>query len=160
MSAAKQIYNYEQEMMHEVQNVQELMSRSPTGRVMMEASIRMAGTEDMKQLMVLIGDPRVHEDERMLLAQYMGEMLKRDPLRGMKLYADYLRNVAGKPEYAAKRDYYLAISDAAMDVDATIEYREYIESYRKFEVDKSPEAVAARQATEVMQDKMKAWAEE
>lgn len=158
MSAAKE-YNYEEEMMHEVHRVQELMAKSPTGQAMMEASMRMSSTDEMNRLMVLVGDPRVNEEERMLLAQYMADMLKRDPIRGMKLYAKYLKEVAEQPKYKSRRDYYLAVSEAALVVNNTAEYKEYIDSYKKFEDDHSPEAIAARQATEEMQERMREWAE-
>lgn len=158
MSAEKMI-SYEEDMMKEVQNVQNLMAKSVTGQKMMEASVAMAGTEPMGTLMALISDPEILEEERMLLAQYMGEMLKRDPIRGMGLYAEYLKEVAENPQFSSKRDYYLAVSDAAYAVSETAEYKEYVESYRDFENDNSPEATNARQATETMQGKMRQWAE-
>ncbi len=157
--SAEKMANYEQDMMQEVQKVQELMAKSESGQKMMEASVNMAATEAMSALMSLIGDPNVLEEERMLLAQYMGEMLKRDPMRGMTLYAGYLKDVAANPQFAAKRDYYLAVSDAAIAVDATSEYQLYIAAYKTFEADASPEAAEAREATEVMQGKMRQWAE-
>lgn len=157
--SAEKMANYEQDMMQEVQRVQELMAKSETGQKMMEASVNMAATDSMSALMSLIGDPKVLEEERMLLAQYMGEMLKRDPMRGMALYAQYLKEVANQPQFAGKRDYYLAVSDAALAVNETTEYQEYIVAYRVFEEDTAPEAADAREATEVMQSKMRKWAE-
>ncbi len=159
MSAVEKLASYEDEMMQEVQLVQELMAKSATGQKMMEASIGMAGTQQMNELMVLIGDPSIREEERMLLAQYMGEMLKRDPSQGMVMYADYLKTVAANPQYASRKDYYLLVSAAATAVDKTQEYQDYIIAYKEFEEDKSPEAQAAREATEAMQAKMRQWAE-
>src|SRR4051812_7839983 len=114
MSAVENLANYEEEMMQEVQHVQELMAKSPSGQKMMESSVIMAGTVEMNDLMVLIGDPSIREEERMLLAQYMGEMLKRDPMRGMLMYSEYLKTIAANPQYATRKDYYLAVSDAAI----------------------------------------------
>ncbi len=159
MSAVEKIAAHQDDMMKEVQLVQELMSKTPTGQKMMATSVAMAGTQEMNDLMTLIGDPAIREEERMLLAQYMGEMLKRDPKNGMQLYAQYLKSVAENPQYADRKDFYLAMSDTALAVNGTAEYQEYIIAYGEFESDKSVEAKAAREATEAMQAKMREWAE-
>lgn len=159
MSAVEKLANHEDEMMKEIQHVQELMAKSLTGQEMMDRSIDMAGTDQMTALMVLIGDPNVSEKERMLLAQYMGEMLKRDPVEGMIMYSDYLKSTAENPQYAARRDYYLSLSDAALAVHESSAYQAYIIAYKEFENDKSAAAQEAREATEAMQAKMRQWAE-
>jgi hypothetical protein len=159
MSAVENLASHEDDMMQEVQKVQELMAKSESGQKMMEASVAMAGTQEMNDLMVLIGNPEVSEEERMLLAQYMGEMLKRDAKKGMLMYSEYLKSVAANPDYAERKDYYLSVSDAAIAVDATESYQEYIVAYQKFEEDASEEAKSAREATETMQSKMREWAE-
>ncbi len=159
MSAVEKLAEYQDEMMQEVQRVQDLMAQSPTGQRMMETSIAMAGTEAMNNLMALIGDQSIREEERMLLAQYMGEMLKRDAARGMLMFSEYLKSVAANPQYAARREYYLSVGDAAQAVHNTPEYQAYIVAYAQFERDTTPQAAAARKATEEMQEKMKKWAE-
>lgn len=159
MSAVEKLSAHQDEMMQEVQKVQELMAKSATGQKMMQASVAMAGTKEMNDLMALIGDPGVSEEERMLLAQYMGEMLKRDPKNGMLAYSAYLKSVAANPDYASRKDYYISVGGAAEAVNDTKEYQEYIVAYNEFETDTSEEAKAARQATEEMQLKMRQWAE-
>ncbi len=160
MSAVEKLASYQDEMLQEVQHVQSLMEKTPSGQRMMESSIAMAGTAAMNSLMALIGDQSIREEERMLLAQYMGEMLKRDAAKGMLMFAEYLKSVAANPQYAARREYYLSIGYAAQDVHNTPEYQEYIVAYAEFERDTTPEAAAARKATEDMQEKMRKWAQE
>lgn len=159
MSAVEKLSAHQDEMMQEVQKVQELMAKSATGQKMMQSSVAMAGTQAMNDLMALIGDPGISEEERMLLAQYMGEMLKRDPKNGMVMYSEYLKSVAANPDYASRKDYYTAVSNAALAVNSTQEYQDYIVAYNEFENDSSEEAKAAREATEEMQAKMRQWAE-
>ena len=86
MSVVEKLAGHEDDMMKEIQNVQDLMAKSAIGKKMMEESVAMASTAEMNALMVLLGNPDVSEQERMLLAQYMGEMLKRDPVNGMVMF--------------------------------------------------------------------------
>jgi hypothetical protein len=143
----------------EVTRMQQLMSKSQTGVRMLQTSQEMAMSDEMMGLMEIIGNPDVPEDERMKLAQYMGEMLKMDPANGLYEYANYLEGVANEPAYAVRKDYYNSIAEASRAVNDTQVYKDYIVAYTEFENDNSPEAQAARVATEEMQRKMKQWAE-
>ena len=158
MSVVENIAEHSNDIETEVQKMQELMMKSETGSKMLEASQEMAMSEEMIGLMEIIGDPEIPEEERMVLAEYMGEALKHDPVTGLDQYADYLDGVAADPAYAARKDYYMTISQAARSVNATEVYQKYIVAYTEFEDDKSPEAEAARKATEEMQKKMQQWA--
>jgi hypothetical protein len=159
MSVVENISNHASDIEAEVMRMQELMSKSPTGLKMLQASQEMATSDEMMGLMEIIGNPKVPEDERMKLAQYMGEMLKQDPANGLYQYAKYMETVANNPVYAVRKDYYLSIANAAVAVNDTVVYKDYITAYNEFENDNSPEASAARVATEEMQQKMKQWAE-
>jgi hypothetical protein len=139
--------------------MQELMVKSATGITMLEASQAMATSDEMMGLMELIGNPEIPEAERMTLAQYMGDMLKKDAANGLYQYANYMETVANDPVYAIRKDYYLSIANASKAVNDTEIYKDYIVAYNAFENDNTPEAQAARIATEEMQKKMKQWAE-
>ncbi len=159
MSLVDNIANHANDIEAQVLKMQELMTKSQTGKKMLESSQEMATSDEMMLLMEIIGNPDVSEQERMLLAQYMGEMLKQDPENGLEEYAKYLEGVVQDPTYSKRKDYYLSIADAARAVNETEVYRKYIKSYSAFENDNSPEAKAAREATEEMQRKMKEWAQ-
>jgi hypothetical protein len=159
MSVVENMSNHSNDIQAEVMHMQELMSKSDTGIKMLQTSQEMAMSEEMMALMEIIGNPDVPEDERMKLAQYMGEMLKLDPANGLYEYAKYLEGVANDAAYAVRKDYYLSIASASRAVNDTETYKDYIVAYNEFENDNSPEAKAARVATEEMQRKMKQWAE-
>ena len=158
MSVVNKLTEHQDELMQEVLNVQDLMDKSATGASMLAASVSVAQTDEMKHLMALLGSPDVDEEERILLSQYMGEMLKRDAANGMGNFADYLRQTAKNPKYAAHAGYYLEIADAAHAVGSSALYGKYIAAYNEFEIDASPEALAAKQASADMQQKMQQWA--
>ncbi len=158
-SVVERMASHSDDIQTEVARMQDLMSKSDTGLRMLQTSQEMAMSDEMMGLMEVIGNPDIPEDERMTLAQYMGDMLKHDPENGLFAYADYLENVAADPAYAVRKDYYLTIAGASRAVNATDVYKDYIVAYNAFENDNSPEAAAARQATEEMQRKMKQWAE-
>jgi hypothetical protein len=126
---------------------------------MLEKSAQMAASEEMNALMAILGNEGISEEERLTLSQYMGEIMKSDITNGMAMFAEYLKSTAEKPEFASRTDYYLELAKAAQDVNNTKVYQEYIVSYKAFEEDKSPEADAARKATEEMQAQMRKWAE-
>lgn len=157
-SVADNVSKRQEELVEEVERVQKSMSRSPSGRRMVYASQQMAASSEMIELMALIGDPSVTEAERTLLAQYMGEMLKADPENGLVNFSKYLDGVAADPVYAVRKDYYLAVSQASLNLHGTEIYQDYIAAYQDFESDNSPQARAARKATEDMQEKMRSWA--
>jgi len=159
MSIVEKLAAHQDEMMQAVQNVQELVGRTKSGAKMLEVSADMAGSEEMTNLMATFGNQDVAEEERATLAQYMSDMMKRDLSNGMLMFAEYLKNAAKKPEFVSRADYYLSLADAAVNVNSAEIYQEYLTAYREFEEDKSPEAVAARKATEEMQEKMRGWAE-
>lgn len=159
MSLVENIANHAEDIEAQVQRMQELMMKSQSGMKMLQASQEMATSDEMMGLMEIIGNPEISEEERMLLAQYMGEMLKQDPENGLEEYAKYLEGVSSDPQYKKRRDYYLSIAGASRAVNETEVYRSYIQAYNVFESDSSPEAKAAREATEEMQRKMKEWAQ-
>lgn len=159
MSIADNLARRNNEVEQEVAQMQAAMMRSGTGVAMLQKSQAMANSEQMMQLMAMIGEPSIPEKERMTLAQYMGEMLKRDPIQGLEKYAQYLEGVAADPRYAKRKEYYLSVGAAARAVGKTPVYQEYITAYNAFEADMSEEAKAARDATQRMQEKMRAWAE-
>lgn len=159
MSIIENMSSHTEDIHAEVARMQDLMSKSETGVRMLQTSQEMATSEEMMGLMEIIGNPDIPEDERMQLAQYMGEMLKVDPANGLYEYADYLEGVAAEPDYAIRKDYYLSIADRSRKVNSTQVYMDYIEAYKSFENDQSPEAKAARAATEEMQKKMQMWAQ-
>ena len=158
-SVSENIANHSNDIEAEVMRMQELMAKSKTGIKMLEQSQQMAMSEEMMGLMEKIGDPQIPEDERMTLARYMGEMLQDDPVDGLEDFAQYLEEVLQDPQYASRSEYYTSIAASARAVNATEVYKEYIKAYQIFENDPTPEAKAARVATEEMQEKMKAWAE-
>jgi hypothetical protein len=158
-SVVERMASHSKDIQAEVARMQELMMKSATGMEMLQTSQAMAMSDEMMGLMEIIGNPDIPEDERMTLAQYMGDMLKHDPENGLFLYAEYLEGVAADPLYIVRKDYYLTIAGASRAVNSTEVYKHYIIAYNAFENDNSPEAKAARAATEEMQKKMKKWAE-
>ncbi|MCE3233048.1 MAG: hypothetical protein K0R98_1305 [Rickettsiaceae bacterium] len=159
MSVVENMNNHATDIQAEIARMQELMVKSATGITMLEASQAMATSDEMMGLMELIGNPEIPEAERMTLAQYMGDMLKKDAANGLYQYANYMETVANDPVYAIRKDYYLSIANASKAVNDTEIYKDYIVAYNAFENDNTPEAQAARIATEEMQKKMKQWAE-
>ncbi|MCE3233050.1 MAG: hypothetical protein K0R98_1307 [Rickettsiaceae bacterium] len=159
MSVVENMNNHAADIQAEIGRMQELMVKSATGMQMLETSQAMATSNEMMGLMEIIGNPDIPEAERMTLAQYMGDMLKKDPANGLFEYSKYMETVANNPAYSVRRDYYLSIADASKAVNDTQVYKDYIVAYNAFENDNSPEAKAARIATEEMQRKMKQWAE-
>jgi len=158
MSVVENVANHADELESEVANMNELMGKCPTGMQMLQTSQSMATSEEMMGLMETIGNPEIPEKERMQLAEYMGEMLKRDPENGLVQYAEYLEGVVKDPKYAKRIEYYGKIAELSRSVNATDTYKEYIKAYNAFEADQSAEAKAARDATAKMQEKMKQWA--
>lgn len=159
MSVVENIAKYSDDVEAEINNVHEKMAMCETGKRMMEASQVMAMSEEMMGLMEKIGEPEIPEQERIALAKCMGEMLKDNPINGLASYAKYLELLAQEPEHANRKGYYLTVADSAMAVNNTKVYKDYIEVYNEFEKDNSPQAQAARQATQAMQMKMKQWSE-
>lgn len=158
MSVVENIAEHSNDIEAEVQKMQNLMMKCKTGVKMLETSQEMAMSDEMMLLMEIIGDPEIPEAERMKLAEYMGEALKVDPVTGLEQYAVYLEGVAADPAYAVRKEYYQTIASASVAVSETEVYKKYIKAYTEFENDNSPEAKAARKATEEMQRKMKEWA--
>lgn len=159
MSIVENMAKHSDDIEAEVKNMQEKMALCETGTKMLQASQEMAMSEEMMSLMEKIGDPDIPETERVTLAQYMGDMMKDDPVNGLEKYAKYLEKIAQDPKYAVRKDYYIVIANASRAVGNTQVYKDYIEIYNEFEKDDSPEAKAAREATEQMQLKMKQWSE-
>lgn len=158
MSVVDNIASHNDELEREVANMQDLMAKTQTGIVMLEKSQEMAMSEEMMELMAMIGDPEYPEEERMTLAQYMGDMLQQDPENGLLSYAQYLEGVLKDPQYESRTEYYSSIAEAAKALNDATVYKEYIEAFTAFEADKSAEAEAARIATKEMQEKMRKWA--
>jgi len=158
MSVAENMAEHNAEIEQDVAKMQELMSKTETGMKMLEKSQEMAMSDEMMELMSMIGDPEYPEDERMTLAQYMGDMLQDDPENGLAAYAEYLEGVLKDPQYESRNDYYKAIADAARELSGTEIYKEYIKAYNEFEADDSEDAKAAREATRAMQEKMQQFA--
>ena len=93
------------------------------------------------------------------MGKYMGQMLQEDPENGLVNYSEYLLGVAGDPNYAVRKDYFTTISDAALKLNQAAAFKNYVEKYKEFESDDSPEAVATRQAMQDMSEKMRQWME-
>ena len=159
MSIVENMAKHSDDIEAEVKNMQEKMALCESGVKMLNASQEMAMSDEMMGLMEIIGDPEVPEKERVILAQYMGEMMKDDPTQGLEKYAQYLEGVAQDPKYAARKDYYITVAKASREVNNSQVYKDYIVVYNEFENDDSPEAAEARKATEQMQNKMKQWSE-
>lgn len=159
MSIVENMAKHSEDIESEVKNMQDKMALCETGTKMLTASQEMAMSEEMMGLMEVIGDPDIPEKERVTLAQCMGEMMKDDPSDGLEKYAQYLEGVAKDPKYAARKDYYITVANASRNVNNSQVYKDYIVVYNEFENDDSPEAQAAREATEQMQKKMKQWSE-
>ncbi len=158
MSVVENIASHSDDLEAEVANMQDLMAKTTTGVKMLEKSQEMAMSEEMMGLMAMIGDPEYPEEERMTLAQYMGDMLQGDPENGLEAYAEYLEGVLTDPQYESRKEYYGGIATAARELNKAIVYKEYIVAYTAFEADESEDAKAARMATRQMQEKMKQWA--
>lgn len=159
-SAADNIARHQDDIAEETQKMMEVLQKSETGAKMMDASGEMAASDEMQNLMEVISDPEVTEDEHFLMGQYLGQMLQADPENGLKNYAKYTDSVANNPDYAVRKPYYTAVSEAALALDATDVFKRYVEAYKTFDSDDSPEAQTARNAMETLQNKVKAWSEE
>lgn len=159
-SASENIARHQEDIAQETQKMMEVLQNSESGSRMMEASSAMASSDEMQNLMEVISDPEVTEDEHFLMGQYLGQMLQSDAENGLKNYANYVESVAANPDYAVRKDYYSSIGKAALELDATDAFKNYVELYKAFESDDSVEAEAARAAMQAMQEKVKAWSEE
>jgi hypothetical protein len=159
MSIVENMAKHSDDIEAEVKNMQDKMAQCETGTRMLQASQEMAMSDEMMGLMEIIGDPDIPEKERVTLAQYMGEMMKDNPANGLEKFAKYLEGVAADPRYAKRKDYYITVANASRGVSNSKVYKDYIVVYNEFENDDSPEAQAAREATEQMQKRMKQWSE-
>jgi hypothetical protein len=159
-SAAENIALHQEDIAQETQKMMDVLQKSEAGIKMMEASSQMASSGEMQGLMGVISDPEVTEDEHFLMGQYLGQMLQADPENGLKNYSQYADSVANNPDYEMRKEYYSAIADASLALDTTNEFKQYVETYKAFDADQSPEAQAARDAMQAMQEKVKMWSEE
>lgn len=159
MSITERMEKHQEDIARESQNVQELMLKSDSGNALMEASSEMAMSEEMQGLMGTIDNPSASDQDKFLMGKYMGQMLQDDPEQGLVNYSNYLLDVANNPDYADRKDYFSAISDAALKLNASPSFKNYVEKYKMFEQDDSPEATATRNAMESMSAKMREWME-
>jgi len=144
----------QQELAQAMQYMQETMLRCATGQKVMAASDAMMQTGKMYELMQVMEDLNVPEQIRMLMGQYMGQMMNQDPENGLLGFADYLQNISNDPQQAPLKDYYLRIRTAALALSSENEYKDYIIACRAFDQDKTPDAETARKAGVELQMKI------
>jgi hypothetical protein len=145
------------EMQADTENIQKLMAQSESGRYAVKASLIWMGSQPMFDLMNNFEDNTVPGEERALLIEYMNDIISKDPARGMQLFANYLQTLIADPKYKNLKTYHQKVADNAIAVSKSQEYKDYMVLYEDFQNDNSPEAVAAINAMEAMQQKMQAW---
>lgn len=161
MSITQRMQDHQDDIARESQHVQDMMLKTQTGSDLMYASSEMASSDEMQGLMLCIEgiEYNVSEQDKFLMGKYMGQMLQDDPENGLLNYADYLHGIANDPTYASRSEYYNAIAESALKLHHAPTFQSYINKYKIFEADKSPEAEATRQAMEQMTVKMREWIE-
>lgn len=157
MSISEKVAAHQDEIMEMSVNIQDLMSKSTSGSAMMESSQKMAMSTEMQALMQTIDNPAASEQDKFLMGKYMGQLLQKDPENGLVSYANYLDSVANDPSYQDRKEYFLSIKKAAVALNNTNIFREYVKLYQAFEADKSQDAAEARKAMEQMSKKMQEW---
>lgn len=139
-----------------MQKVQEAMMVSETGKRVIEASDAMMQKGTMVNLMQVMENTSVPEQTRMLLGQYMGQMMNQDPANGLSKFATYLQKISEDPQQAPLKDYYLDIKENALKLHNEAEYKVYVEACKVFDEDNSAEAETARAAGAELQGKIQA----
>lgn len=150
----KKLEAHKDKLIKEIDNAKLLLAQSETGKQMMRATSLMAQSEKMMRLMNSIDNSESYK-EIDIISQYLAKMIESNPERGLAAFSNYLVSISNDPKYATRSSYYLSISKAALDLNNSYEYQEYVIASKNFENDTSENGNATHKAMQSAEDIIK-----